>query len=297
MNIALVLRDSWRITWKHWRLWVLNLLLFVVFAPASTLAGGFGAVAGLLAVPFPGPQAAWMRQLRQIPGLTWAGIAVVALIVLVATTCVSWIVQAASMRGAAMAADKGSFTLSEALRLGRQRLVSLLKLSLTFGVLITALGLAPPLLILLVGQGSPAGLMLINGMQTFLAPLSFVLGIALLLVMMSIALEDLKPGAAFKRGWQVFGAGWWAFAFVLGITIVLTLIAAVVVGVLVIPLAVGVTLIAAGPPAVGWAIVLADGLIILAVSGPMFLFIAVFTIVLYTLTYREAARLTAAPAK
>src|SRR5574337_1815980 len=99
MNIALVLRDSWRITWKHWRLWVLNLLLFVVFAPASTLAGGFGAVAGLLAVPFPGHQAAWMRQLRQIPGLTWAGIAVVALIVLVATTGVSWIVQAASMRG------------------------------------------------------------------------------------------------------------------------------------------------------------------------------------------------------
>src|SRR5574337_396540 len=92
----------------------------------------------------------------QIPGLTWAGIAVVALIVLVATTCVSWIVQAASMRGAAMAADKGSFTLSEALRLGRQRLVSLLKLSLTFGVLITALGLAPPLLILLVGQASPS---------------------------------------------------------------------------------------------------------------------------------------------
>ncbi|MEK7311427.1 MAG: hypothetical protein AAB382_05615, partial [Chloroflexota bacterium] len=222
MNLAAVLRDSWRITWKNWGLWLLQLLLLLVFAPAIALSSSFGGVAALVALPIPGRAPFWLRQLRELPVAAWIGIAAAALLVLAATTAVSWMLQAATMRGAAMAAERGSFSVVEALKLGRQRLISLLTLSVIFGAIIGALGLMPPLLIILFSKRFEFAITLMNGAQTVLLPVNTVLGLVLLIVMMSVSLEDLKPGAAFKRGWKVFSAGWWAFVFVFGIAFALS---------------------------------------------------------------------------
>jgi hypothetical protein len=129
-------------------------------------------------------------------------------------------------------------------------------------------------------------------LQTALAPINFVLGIVLLLAMMSIALEDLKPGAAFKRGFSVFKTGWWAFIFVIATSGLVgggvALVAAVLIG---IPVLVGVLIMIISPP-IG-IITLVIGLIIVGVLVlVLMIFTAVFTIVLYTLTYKEAARIT-----
>jgi hypothetical protein len=293
MNIELILRESWRITWKHWRLWFLILLVFAASLPAGLLAGALGGAAGLMATPLPGPQPAWLRQLRLVPGTTWAAIAAGMLIALIVTGCISWIVQAAFMRGAAMAAEKGAFTLPEALRLGRRRIASLITVGAITGTLISVLGLLPPLL-LLAGQRTQSSILGMRGAQMALAPLNIVLGVVALFVMMAIALEDLTPRAAFRRGWQVFKTSWWAFLLVMGGALIAGVAVGLVIAILIIPIIVGVTLSILGSPMFGGAVVAAGVLIMLAVAGPALLFTTVFTTVLYTLIYRDAARLTPA---
>ena len=68
-------------------------------------------------------------------------------------------------------------------------------------------------------------------------------------------------------------------------------VVAIMAGVLLTPLVVGLVLIMLGSSLAGAVIMILDGLITLAIIGPLALFIAVFTIVLYTLTYREVAQL------
>lgn len=283
MNIGEVVRTSWRITWRSWQLWLLGLLLFIVFLPAGTLASGFGVVSALLVLPWAGPQPGWLIQLRRVPGPAWLGIAAVALIVLVGTSAIAWLLQAASIRGAALAAEHGTFRLSDALRLGRQRVVSLLKLSLTFGALVALLGLLPPLAAVLLQDRPGAGTTLLQAMQTFLAPLNLVLGLALLLVMMSIAVEDLRPRAAFQRAWLVFRSSWWGFVLVLG----LSAAPVVVVAILLIPL--GVVLALTFVSDFGWALAAMCALAISPLILGVILFTSVFTLVVYTLIYRAAS--------
>ncbi len=293
MNLSLIIRDSWRITWRCWQLWLINLLLFTAFIPAGLLAGGIGAAAALISLPFPGPAPLWLRQLRGIPALSWAGIVVIALIVLVITTTISWMFQAASMRGAAMAAERGTFSLMEALALGRQRIISLMQLSLTFGIIIAALSLIPPFALILLAGRFEFGIQLMNLGQALLAPVNMLAGIALMLVMMSIALEDLKPSAAFKRAGKVFRVGWWGFVFVFGATIAMTIAIIIFLApFFFIPIFFIVPLSIASPLA-GLLATLACFGVLVPIGIALMLFIAVFTIVLYTLTYREAARLAA----
>src|SRR5689334_12049666 len=121
MNIGDILRNSWRLTWRGWQLWVLMLLQLIAFTPAVILAGGFGGMAGALLVQLPERPPPFVTQLRLIPAWTWIMVALVVLGVLVVTSALSWMLQAAAMRGAALALEKGSFTLGEALNLGRQR--------------------------------------------------------------------------------------------------------------------------------------------------------------------------------
>lgn len=178
----------------------------------------------------------------------------------------------------------------EALSLGKQRMMSLLTLSLIFGMIIGALSLSP-LLIALFFRGS-LGVGFETFFQTALAPINFVLGIVLLLAMMSIALEDLKPGAAFKRGFSVFKTGWWAFIFVIAASGLVgggvVLAAAVLIG---IPVLVGVLIMIASPP-IGIMIIVIGLIIVGIIVLVLMIFTAVFTIVLYTLTYKEASRIT-----
>jgi hypothetical protein len=287
-----LLRESWRITWRNRGLWLLTLLMFVAFLPASALSGAFGGVAALVTLPMSDPLPRWMIQLRDMPVWAWLLITAAALIVLVICTAMSWLLQAAAMRGAAMAAERGTFALGEALRLGRRRALNLLTLSFTFGLLIIALGLLPPLALILLAGRFAFGVQLMQLAQTGLAPLNVALGVVLLLVMMSVALEDVGPGKAFGRAWRVFRSGWWGFALALGIALLASFALALLslpVAVLLIVVAVGLSLLNS-PAILVVALLLACG-----VFGPiglfLMLFTAVYTLVLYTLTYRGAARM------
>jgi len=298
MNVGKLLSESWRITWRNGPLWLLTLLMFVVFLPATVLSGAFGGVAAMVTLPLRSPPPGWTNQIRDIPAWVWLLIAAAALIVLVICTALSWLLQAAAMRGAAIAAERGTFALSEALRLGGRRVVNLLTLSFTFGLLIIAMGVLPPLVILLLAGRFAFGVQLVQLAQTGLAPLNVVLGVVLLLVMMSVALEDVGPGAAFGRAWRVFRSGWWGFVLALGIAIAAGLALALLsvpVAVLLIVVAVGLSLLNS-PILLAVALLLACG-----VLGPMGLFLmlftAVYTLVLYTLTYRGAAQLAGPEAK
>ncbi|HLF00954.1 MAG TPA: hypothetical protein VI547_03195, partial [Anaerolineales bacterium] len=229
MNLGLILRDSWRITWRSWQLWLLTLLLFAVFIPAGVLSFSFSAVATAITFPIADPQLLFfIRRLQSVPGPAWVGVAFVAFMVLIATTAVALILQAATMRGAALAAEGGKASLGEMLRLGKSRVANIVKLSLTFGLIIVALGLLPSLALILLGDKSPLGARLINLAQTGLTPITTVLNFVLLLAIMSIALEDFTPRKAFGRAGSVFRVGWWAFIIVVGLSGVATLITGII---------------------------------------------------------------------
>jgi hypothetical protein len=286
MNINAIFRDAWHITWQRWVLWLLSLLMFLTMTPALALAAAFGALAALMSAS--GPNLLGL-QLDQWPLWRWIVIAIGMWAALVATTSLTWILQVATVRGAALAADQAALTLRTALAIGRQRLRSLVKLSLTFGVLIMGLALLPSLAAILVSvasRGQTDALALLEVTQTGLAPLSSVLGLALFLLMMAIAVEDLTPLNALRRTWGVLRFGWWGFLLVLG----LSFVPSVAVIVLLLPLV--ITLPLAFVIANGWLMPLLCG----AVAAPVLLFIllftAVFTTTMYTLVYRAAARLT-----
>jgi hypothetical protein len=288
MDITHLLRSAWRITFKNWPLWAITFVMVVALVPATALSGGFGAGAALVALPLPpGPQPEWLIQIRRWPTSVWLIVALVTLLVTVATSALTWLLQAASMRGAAIAAERGVVTLGEALRLGRQRVTSLLTLSLTFGALIAALGLLPVVLHLLLANLFPdLGRLLLQSTQTLLSPLLGALGVALLVVMMAIALEDMRPRAAFRRAWVVFRSGWWGFVVVIGLTVIATFaLALLLVPIIMLP---AVTLVFSPAAA------LLVGLCACGLGGPLglalMLLVAVYTQVLYTLIYRAAAQ-------
>jgi hypothetical protein len=292
MNISYLLLQSWRITWRNWPLWALTLLMFIVFLPATALSGAFGAGAAVITLPISGPLPRWLIQLRNVPGWAWVLIAVAALILLVGTAAISWLFQASVMRGAAIASQRGTVSLSEALNLGWRRVFTLLGLSITFGVLIMGLSLLPPLVLLLLAERSEFGVRLMQAAQGVLLPLNTVLGIALLLIMMSVALEDLQPGAIPRRAWRVFRSGWWGFVLVWGLTFIGSFVFVLLIApVAVILVIIAVVLSAANAPVVLGLALLLTGVTVGPIALLLLVFIAVYTLVLYTLVYQEAARL------
>ena len=176
--------------------------------------------------------------------------------------------------------------MGEALNLGRRRVVSLLKISLTFGMLIAAPALLPPLIFILLADKFAFGLQLLQTFQAVLAPLNIILGIVLLLVMMSVALEDLTPQRAFRRAWGIFRLGWWGFLLVFGISFVPSFILVLIIVPIIFALVLGFVLAPKLAPLIALATCACASPIILI----LMLFVSVLTLVLYTLTYRAAAQ-------
>jgi hypothetical protein len=291
MNIEAILRESWRITWKHRQLWMLGLLMYVVSFPPVLVAGGIGGAAGALSATFPGRPPALLRQLRQVEGSTWVAITVAALIVLVLTVCIAWVLQTVSFRGAALAADRGGFSLRDAFSLGRQRLVSILTVTVLLSMVSSTLGLLPPLVFLASEQRGPSGMAIMRSLQLVLTPVGVVIGQVLMIVTLAIALEGLRPAAALRRGWQVFRAGWWVFLFALGLLFFMGLVVGVIAVAVLFPLSfIVAALVIATSPDILWTVLVAGVPCVLVIFGPLALFISVFTTTLYTLTYREAAK-------
>jgi hypothetical protein len=295
MDPIRILRESIRITLRSGPLWILVVLLCLVMIPAFLLSGGFGAATLYLMMPgmgFDSPDA--LLPLRSLSAGAWAVYILLTLILLILFSLLSWAVQAAMIRGADAAADGRPLSVAGALRLGRQRWVSLAKLAVTFGLVIQAIGILPPLLTLAAGEGSSWGAALAQMSQSVLMPLSIVLGIAVFLMTMSIALEDVRPRMAFGRVWRLLRAGWWGFllAYVLQgiLALAVALAFGVVLGVAVLVLLLGTLMDSTAEIVLAAAICLiASPLGILAL-----IFILVFSTVFFTLTYRAAAAAAAA---
>ena len=287
MDLLALLRGAWKITWQQWVLWLLSLLMFATMTPAMTLSGAFGAVAGLVSAPALNLPASTV--LPDWPAAYWVAAALGLWAALVVTSSLTWILQAAAMRGAALAADQAALTLTTALAIGRQRLWSLVKVSLTFGMLMMALAVAPPLLAILTSRlsGPPGQLWgLLQLTQAGLAPLSAALGLALFLLMMAVAVEDLTPLKALRRAWGVLRFGWWGFLLVFG----LSSLPSLAVVILLLPVALTLPLAVMIPN--GWVIPLLCGGVTIPLLMFVLLFTAVFTTTMYTLVYRVAAQLT-----
>jgi hypothetical protein len=99
----------------------------------------------------------------------------------------------------------------ESLQLGNQRWQSLIKLALTFGLIMQALAVLPAGLTLILQKTGVLELGLLQLVLSVSSPLSFILGIMVFLFTISIALEDLRPRAAGRRIWELIRTGWRGF--------------------------------------------------------------------------------------
>jgi len=286
MNPLSILKQAWLLTWHTRTLWVLTVLLFAALLPAMILSGGFSLAASMVMLREDSVLGSVGGiRLPDLAPAAWIALAGAALLVTVAASAVSWILQAASIRAFMAAADGRKLSVGESLRLGWNRFRSILTLSLTFGVLTALLALAPPLSALLL-HWDMAALQLI---QSCITPLTSLVSISLFLVLMSIAVEDLHPVRAAGNAWKIFRAGWWGFLLVLAagflvgiavavvLTPILTLVAAI--------FSLGIALKSGLLAFLGSAAIAVSALILLGLLS----FSMVFSTVLYSLTYRSAA--------
>jgi hypothetical protein len=288
MNVGQILRDSWRITIHNWPLWLLTAGLAITFVPAFTLGGALGGMAAVVTLPARGFEPEWLARLRMLPA--WQIVAgwAAALMVMVLTGALAYLLQAAVIRGAALAAEHGRVSLGAALHLGWRRVLNILGLSLTLGTVILVLGLLPWLGVILVNQHlGPAGASLLHVVQALSSPVSPALGMALFLMLMAFAVEDVRPRAAPGRAWAVFRKGWWAFLLVVGLSLAL----AIPVVVLALPVALIVPLAFVANRVLGALVGLLCGGGAGLIGAAYLILTFVFTTVLYTLVYRAAARL------
>jgi hypothetical protein len=283
VNIWSLIKQSWRITFGHWRLWLLLAAMLAAFLPAALVGGSFGTLTSVLTLPLPAELSALFAPMLGLPPALWWSGAAAGLVLVVLSTAASCVLQAAAMRAAAACADGTFQGLRQALQLGRERLITILKLSVLYGVLVAALALIPPMLLLAVGDESFVR-QVSASLFTNLAPLNSLLSVGILLVLISVALEDVRAEAALGRTWTVFKAGWKEFAVVIGISLGTGILQAV----MLVPLLVlvGVSL-AMGD---GWMLVLLCAGVTVPLVLAAWLSTGVFTLVLYTLVYRSAAQ-------
>jgi hypothetical protein len=290
MNPFQILRDSIRITFRAWAPWILAFLLYLVMVPALILAGGMGAVASYGILPArENPLNALNLPLPDFSTLDWVLFLATSLMLLTISSLLSWAIQAAMIRAADSAADGKPISVVAALRLGKDRWMSLLKLAFTFGLVIQAMGILPALLSVVLRENTAWGSAVLPLVQTFLSPINLILGVLVFLLMMSVALEGSRPKTAFRRVGELVRSGWWGFLLAYILQAILALaIAFIFAFILTVAL---ILFIAAGLSHSTTGTVLGVAICVLAspVGLALLTFIMVFSTVYFTLTYRSAA--------
>jgi hypothetical protein len=212
MKAGKIFHDSLQITMRVRQLWILTLILYVLLLPALVISAGLGIVTSYVLNPlksiFVLP---WLEPIREIPAGRCVLYATLTWVVLVATSLLSWAVQAAMIRAADAATAGNPVSIRESLRLGSRRWRSLIKLALTFGLIMQALAVLPTVLALILEKTGVLGFGLLQLVESVSSPLSIVLGIVVFLFTLSVALEDLRPQAAGRRVWELVRSGWWGF--------------------------------------------------------------------------------------
>jgi hypothetical protein len=284
MNIGEIFRESWRITTRCWKLWLLMLVVFFAFVPTLVLTGGITGAATLLSQDLFGFQTEFLPVFGSLSPMEWILILLAVLVLVMVSAAVSWIFQAAAMRASIMAAEGSPISMKNALGLGHGRFIHILKLSVMFGFVLAFLGLMPVVPDLLL-EGTSFEAIFKGAAQISMLPVNTILGLVVLLVLMSVALEEVTPRRSFGRAWQVFKKGWWGFLFVMAATLALSILPVL----LLVPLL--FLAIIALVLETGWMLFLAATLVLAPLSLGVSLFSAVFTLVMYTLIYRSAAKL------
>lgn len=288
MNLQSLLQNAWHITRTNRALWVLSFITFLALIPSVLMAGGLGGISGLLSVRTPGLQFEWLEAVRAWPLWQWAVIWLVAVLVLIACTVLTYMTQAATLRGVALAAERGTpVSLQECLTLGPARMRRWLSFSFIVGLVISAVSLLPSALRLLFGRetGSTLSLLFQAGEFTLSSLLSIV-NIIIFLMVLAVAVEDVQTRQAPRRAWAVFRQGWWAFLLI----VACSALPAVAMIVLMLPIFVILPLVAINPD-LGIPLMLACCCVLSPVGLGLLLLVAVFTNALYTLVYRAAAHL------
>lgn len=287
MDIGLLLRESWRITRTSPALWLISLILFVAFVPAGLLSGGLAGLAAALTLPLSGEAAGWLAAVRAWPAGAWVAAWVVAVAVLVATSALTYLAQAALIHGAAAAAERGGpAAWADCLRLGAPRVRRLLALSLTVGAAIAVLSLAPVgLRVWLTQTGMTGGALWVEAGNSVLATVVSAAGLVFFLVVLAIAVEDVRTRQAPGRAWAVFRQGWWAFLLVAALSA-----APVFVGLGLLAPVAALAVVTVFFPEAGGVFLGLYGLLALPAFLGVLLFGSVFGTTLYALVYRAAAQ-------
>lgn len=283
MDLAALIRDSWRITRTQPTVWALHALLLVVGLPSIIVSGAFGMLGALRELPSSGLPAGNLPDLAaQSPGLTaglwWAGLALV-----IVFSALTQIILAAIYRAAASVLPPARpLGFAASLALGRARLGRIVLLSLTLGAALSALAMLP---ILLETLGAPATVT--AALRPLLTPITLVGGLAFLLLTLAFSLDDVRGREAPGRAWAVFKRGWTGFLLVFALTVVWSL----VVGALAVPGIMAVALVWLWPGA-GIAAPLTTGVVAIVCGGPILALTlagAAYSNILQTLVYRKAA--------
>ncbi|MBN2085170.1 MAG: hypothetical protein JW748_08070 [Anaerolineales bacterium] len=290
MDPLQIIRESIQITFRTKAVWILAFLLYPVMIPALILAGGMGAAASYGMLPAGNNAANSLPlPLQDFSTPEWVLFLVISLIGLTITSLLTWAIQTAMIRAADSAADGKTISIREALRLGKERWLSLLKLAFTFGLVIQAMGILPVLLAILLRENTVWGSAVVAMIQTFLSPVTLVLGILVFLLMMSVAIEDARPRTAFRRVGKLVRSGWWGFLLAY---IVQAILALTVAFILAFFIAVVLILFAAAwlsNSTAGTAIAAAICVLASPVGLALLTLAMVFSTVYFTLTYRAAA--------
>ena len=290
MNPFTILRDSFRITFRARAPWILALLLYLVMIPALVLAGGMGAAASYVMLPTrTNPFSAINLPLPDFSTLEWVLFLAASLILLTVSSLLSWAMQAAMIRAADAAADGKPVSVRESLRLGKGRWWSLLKLALTFGLVIQAMGILPALLAIILRENTAWGSTIMPLVQTFLSPVNLILGILVFLLMMSIALEDSRPRTAFRRVGELVRSGWWGFLLAYIVQAILALVVAFIFAFILAVVAILFTAAWLSNSSAGTGIAVAICVLASPIGLALLTFVMVFSTVYFTLTYRAAA--------
>jgi hypothetical protein len=290
MNPLHILRDSIRITFRAWALWILAFLLYLVMIPALILAGGMGAAASYGILPAQdNPLNALNLSWPVFSTLEWALFFVISLILLTASSLLSWAIQAAMIRAADAAADGKPLSALNALKLGKDRWLSLLKLALTFGLIIQAMGILPALIAIFLRENTAWGSAAMPLVQTFLSPINLVLGVLVFLLMMSVALEDARPRRAFRRVGEIVRSGWWGFLLAYLLQGVLALVIAFIFAIVLAMVLILFTAAWLSNSTAGTVLAVAICVLASPIGLALLTFVMVFSTVYFTLTYRGAA--------
>jgi hypothetical protein len=283
MDALQIFKISLRITWQQWRLWIITFLMFITFIPSLAISFSFSFWVQSFYFPASfSPYVERINPLYFVPEgqLTVLSIFGVALMVL--SLSFSWIIQAAAMHITVKAVDGEGLTLRQAFTLGRERIINIIKISIVFGLIIAGIAYFPVLLFLFAPPGTPAEL-LYRLVQPILGPLSMVLNFVILLLLMAVALDKSSAQDSLGRAWDVFKSGWVRFIIVIVgtsfITIALTLLFVPLVLIFVV-----LFLLEAAP-----IFFVAAGLVIGPLILGLLIFQGVFSLVLYTVTYRASS--------